>query len=78
MPSKPKLTPWFPGGVKPARVGIYEREWPDLIGPFYARWDGFYWGLSRKTVDEAIGAIDHWEIAHPDRRWRGLASNPAA
>lgn len=72
-----KLTPWFPGRVLPVRKGIYEREWPDLFGSFFARWDGFRWSLSMKSP-AAVGAGDFSAYAKDDLRWRGLAASSTA
>lgn len=73
---KPKLTPPFPGTVKPCsdaeHIGVYRR----LIGSWrYARWGGRLWYWSAKTIDEAIAELD----VAPDQNnppWRGLAEKP--
>ena len=41
-----KLTPWFPGDVKPVREGVYERDYINASpGKFYCYWNGKFWGL---------------------------------
>lgn len=67
------VTPWFPGSVKPARPGVYEREWPHKA--LYAEWTGYQWLRSTLT---AKAAVRQREIsAHQDGiRWRGLANDP--
>lgn len=68
MSKKPKLTPWFDGDVKPARVGRYERDYypNEDVDPF-DWWAGSEWRYSSPT-----GATAYDQV----RRWRGLASNP--
>lgn len=71
---KVKLTRWFPGDVKPARVGLYElRRWvmPLLRAGTIANcahWDGERWcfGLDR-SVSVDVTSED---------AWRGLAEQP--
>lgn len=67
--SEQELTPWFPGDVKPVRVGLYQREWDlaaNLNDPDY--WDGKQWRYN---------GPGGWRAGRQDRRWRGLASDPA-
>lgn len=69
-----KKTPWFPGHVKPARVGVYERKWPDGER-VWSVWNGRHWGhsfiLTERRVDECrflgIGMAQ-------DIPWRGLTT----
>ena len=69
--SKPKLTPWIDGSVKPTRVGVYERMSPG----WYGKWDGRAWmrGDTRKRVAAASSLRSDYQNHH----WRGLASDPA-
>lgn len=46
-----KLTEWFPGDVKPVRVGVYERN--ALFYLNYSYWDGSVWGQLRGTPTDA-------------------------
>lgn len=71
---QPKLTPWFPGDVKPVRTGFYERlwscnpEWQKKYQPDY--WSGSAWYYGG-------GSNNHPEKARAqDRMWRGLAVKP--
>jgi hypothetical protein len=67
-----KLTPWFPGSVKPARGGVYEREWGAHTG--YALWNGV-WFMSCRTPEIAVY---QYVVSSEQRRpWRGLASDPS-
>ena len=76
---KPKLTPWFPAHVKPARVGVYEVDDQDgMIGPWYAYWNGRRFGWrSWKGPQEAYES--RFDSIGLDERaiWRGLAEDPA-
>lgn len=42
--SKPNVTPWFDGKVKPVHVGVYERQTFGRIE--YSRWDGSDWHIN--------------------------------
>lgn len=67
-----KLTPWFPGDVKPVRPGVYLRE---LGGePYYSRWDGFSWKFSQKTI--RMAAREKQTSLNQGTPWRGLAKEP--
>jgi len=75
--SKPKLTPWFPGTVRPVRDGVYKM----FIGSF-ARFTGGEWRWMCKSMAEAADAIRPSLNPYPhDRttgsyRWGGLAHPP--
>lgn len=65
------VTPWFDGSVKPARIGIYEREYPN--GNYYSYWDGSRWGMGYAT----LGIVRQTLWPHiQDLPWRGLAEQP--
>jgi hypothetical protein len=68
-----KLTPWFPGDVKPARVGVYEKDLDDGVFKF-SLWDGRKWRFCRESVGSALRQRERsaWQWAN----WRGLASEP--
>lgn len=71
-----KLTPWFPGHIKPARPGVYQRQFnatPDL--PLYSRWDGNAWrvSMSRPDVAAVVCSVSKAQVLP----WRGLAQDPA-
>ena len=38
-----KTTPWYPGTVKPVRVGFYEREYPSGEVIWQCFWNGRIW-----------------------------------
>jgi hypothetical protein len=64
-----KRTPWFPGTVKPMRVGVYEREYGEYDF-LYCRWDGKYWyacAMTPKQAEKAPGLS-----AMQNLPWRGV------
>lgn len=73
---QPKLTPWFPGDVKPARVGVYQQfcGLGDRIG--YQRWDGRAWHLWAGSPEEAAGINRPATSSAQNDTWRGLAVKP--
>lgn len=71
-----KLTPWFPGSVKPVHVGSYEvRLWDKWCNEYAStgtyQWNGKYWS----AYGERTAGMDRpgW---HPKDQWRGLAEQP--
>ena len=70
-----KLTPWFPVGTVPSRVGVYETRLPVLkgIGTRYSRWDGSQWSFQWQSI--AAAGRDTC-IGSQDKEWRGLAADP--
>ena len=70
-----KKTDWFPGDVKPVRVGVYEQKNP--IGQLgYQRWDGSSWYFWCSTVFKAQLATMKAGDSFQNDPWRGLASDP--
>ena len=71
--SKEKLTPWFPGNVKPARAGVYETK----LGLFggYSRWTGKFRTDTEQTKKDANRCSLRGAQA---KQWRGLATPPKA
>lgn len=68
-----KVTEWFPGDVKPARKGVYERELN--AANRFSYWNGEKWMSSGFTPAEAMrhyGLVSDWQF----KGWRGLASDP--
>lgn len=69
----PKLTPWFPGDVKPARKGIYQRLYPyDKVQHCY--WTGRSWRAG--TWHAGNSMVVKFASDHQRLSWRGLASKP--
>lgn len=69
-----KLTDWYPGDVKPVRVGVYEREYPLSGIGCYCKWDGKMWhsgyeNVDRASIEPAISNIQNLP-------WRGLSKDP--
>ncbi len=70
-----KKTRWFPGSVKPARVGVYQQKNPHgIIG--YQRWDGAFWYCWAPSVDAAARSMCRAANSFQRDPWRGLASDP--
>lgn len=77
-----KLTPWFPGDVKPVRPGIYNvscrDEWQ--TGEWYAKFDGdgWLWGWCHQTrlASSEIFNRPQDKICKAPASWRGLARSP--
>jgi len=70
---RPALTPWFPGNVRPARPGVYQRRLQSCKESFYAMWDGRRWHLGADSLDDTIVGIGMHSIVQcePRAQWRG-------
>jgi hypothetical protein len=69
-----KLTEWYPGNVKPVRVGVYERQY-GLSRPTYCWWNGleFCSGHMKKSGARKLkDSISPYQ----DDPWRGIAGKP--
>lgn len=66
-----KRTPWFNGNVQPARIGVYERQYP--CGVYYNYWDGRYWHLGVRVPHMAAQQL---RSSCQLLSWRGLAQEP--
>ena len=71
-----KYTPWFPGAVKPVRVGVYQQwcGYGRVIG--YQHWNGNRWSAWAPTIKEALADAGCLVGANTGD-WRGLAEKPA-
>lgn len=74
MTDKPKLTPWFPGTVKPWEAGVYPRKQPKSREIYFSRWSGRYWCVVAK--DPRIAAQKREKSMYQNWPWRGLAEKP--
>lgn len=72
-----KLTPWFPGDVKPARPGVYKRKRPVGLRAFgcFSYWDGRRWRMSSSSLKEA-GTLPRTPSLFQQLPWRGLTQDP--
>lgn len=73
-----KLTPWYPGHVKPVRVGVYERDYADNLKcrrPRFCYWDGIAWNCHGTTKEHAEIFKDT-PSAYQFLEWRGIAKEP--
>lgn len=76
---KDKLTPWFPGNVKPARKGVYQRDWLDGGPLWFSYWNGKTWNSGDDTTEGAACPVNkYWKSNHQKLPWRGLAQDPKA
>lgn len=75
-----KLTPWFPGDVKPVRVGVYEITGCSFGGINYRVWTGKGWSDTRWEPSDFHGLHPKPMYFPGDDMtgWRGLASDPNA
>ena len=65
------LTPWFPGDVKPARPGVYQRDFGRERK--YAYWTGSAWKLGSATPEGAEACNDYSPVQlNTTVCWRGL------
>ena len=71
---EPIKTDWFPGGVKPARPGVYERLYKgDVPHPtLFHKWDGHQWMAGQLTAEAADGVDVGSVFPFPELRWRGV------
>lgn len=68
-----KLTPWFPGDVKPVRRGVYQRLYTSGTG--WAYWNGDFWGMRGVSKYFAKSMKDFYAPIQ-SHEWRGLAEDP--
>lgn len=65
------FTTWFCEDVKPARPGVYQRDYRSGAGVVrYALWTGYNWLVSSATPTQASSAT---EVSHVRVPWRGLS-----
>lgn len=73
-----KLTPWFPGHIKPVRVGVYQL--PSGGGEKetgFQYWNGSAWGMWTFTATTAYlfrGSLAN--DMYQNDKWHGLAKEP--
>lgn len=64
-----KLTPWFPGTVKPVRPGVYQRiVWCRRT---YSFWDGQHWHAGTESPKPAR-YVDRLSDFQASAQWRGI------
>ncbi len=70
-----KLSPKFPGSVKPHHVGVYKIKLPNNPYTLWSQWSGIYWGAIRPNAESAIGAPLSSTLNDGNNfTWQGLAS----
>ena len=65
-----KLTEWYPGDVKPVRVGVYQRRYPNNA-IMYCYWNGLFFFAGEYTVNKAI--VYKFDTLRQNLPWRGVA-----
>ena len=70
-----KKTAWFPGYVRPARVGVYQTGDSDDLN--FQHWNGTWWGMLGVSADNALEFADDVSVFQ-SLPWRGLTQNPEA
>ena len=72
MNENQKLTPWYPGHVKPTRVGVYETDSRGSLYRCFQFWNGIEWHRAHTTVEKA--AESECVSMFQNDKWRGPAS----
>ena len=71
-----KLTPWFPGDVKPVRVGVYQRDYSGTTFSChrsqYCYWNGKFWSIFSFGPLEAL-EFKRQKSTLQNLPWRGVA-----
>lgn len=70
-----EMTPWFPGDVKPVRVGAYQTDGETGDPECFQHWDGTTWGYLAFCAEEAAPS-DGFPSQRQNSKWRGLAKKP--
>jgi hypothetical protein len=63
------LTEWYPGDIKPIRIGIYQRKRNGIV--IYSFWDGKEWKAGGETIRDAL-RMKVWIAVYQDAEWRGV------
>lgn len=66
-----KLTPWYPGDVKPVRKGVYQTKVVDL-GTGYQFWNGKRWSVWDETENWAL-YLKKLSSCYQEPKWRGVS-----
>jgi hypothetical protein len=75
--SKPEVTPWFHGGVKPKRKGVYQLPSGSGHQVGYQKWGGIGWGVWSSDPAIAAASRHYADAAYQDDKWRGLTKKAA-
>jgi hypothetical protein len=64
-------TDWFPGNIKPVRIGVYEKQIYNERSVF-SYWDGAYWFVYSYSV---LAALQHrgCKSVFQNSKWRGIS-----
>lgn len=69
--SKPKVTGWYPGEVKPVRVGLYERIYDDNAA-HVSYWTGEYFSVFLERHEQEDDFYRLMPSIFQNEPWRGL------
>ena len=70
---KQKLTHWYPGEIKPVRIGFYERMY-HRGQAYFCWWDGAQFGLASEVPSGRKVILNTILISpHQNLPWRGMA-----
>ena len=69
-----QMTPWFPSGIKPVHVGVYQTKWycVDEWDHGFAYWNGHKWSNGAESVEGAYGHKSWINGAVQSKKWRGF------
>lgn len=74
-----KKTEWFPGRIKPALSGVYERDYPNVEGAQYCYYDAtigkWYVPADSTPLAADLGGLNDCISMCPDLNWRGITPN---
>ncbi len=68
-------TPWFPGDVKPAHVGLYQRNGGPYV--YWSGWNGTFWGTGAFREEDAVTWRNEKSLCQ-SLPWRGLKTQEQA
>ena len=76
-----RYSAWFPKGVQPVRVGIYQTKWKidKTWIDTWAHWDGVHWGFDSSYI-EHVKPFNKDSLLFPEQYkvWRGLSREAKA
>jgi hypothetical protein len=76
-----KLTPWYPGEIKPVREGVYQRLYPYLSKKegaiVYCYYEDEKWKSAALSAEKAsLSQNKEFASLYQNYNWRGLSEQP--
>jgi hypothetical protein len=68
----PRLTPWFPGHIKPVRKGVYMQMDGSGTHVGYQYWDGTHWYTWFLSAEIAAQGASRVYDSYQNDNWRGI------